>query len=346
MIRPSLSCMIDTVALTASLRKRGWMHSLSWPLKTMESFQTLFGFNDQFIRVLEQEFSVKVLARDGRFHFVGEPAQCAIAEKLIAKLGSLIDRDQTLDTGKVRYLAHLAKKDQLDLADEVFHDTVAFTYKGRRITCKTIGQGTYIRSIRENPLTLAIGPAGTGKTYLAIAMAVVALRTKQVERIILTRPAVEAGEKLGFLPGDMAQKVDPFLRPLYDALFDIIGSESYQGLIEKGTLEVAPLAFMRGRTLSRAFIILDEAQNTTAEQMKMFLTRIGLHSRCVVAGDLTQVDLPTAKKPGLTIAAEVLQGLEGVGIVRLDRHDVVRNELVQRIVAAYDAYAPGGNGTA
>jgi len=217
-------------------------------------------------------------------------------------------------------------------------DVVAITHRGRRIRCKTLGQKEYVSAVREGELTLAVGPAGTGKTYLAMALAVVALKNKEVERIVLTRPAVEAGERLGFLPGDMTQKVDPYLRPLYDALYEIMGVESYQRLLERGTLEVAPLAFMRGRTLSDAFIILDEAQNTTPEQMKMFLTRLGAGSRCIVTGDLSQIDLPKGKKSGLMEAVQVLRGVEGIRIVELTAKDVVRHELVQKIVRAYEAF--------
>ena len=218
---------------------------------------------------------------------------------------------------------------------------VAITHRGKQIRCKTLGQQQYVQSIREHDLTFAVGPAGTGKTYLAMALAVVALKNKEIERIVLTRPAVEAGEKLGFLPGDMTQKVDPYLRPLYDALYDFMGVDSYQKLVERGVVEVAPLAYMRGRTLSDSFIILDEAQNTTSEQMKMFLTRLGFNSKVVVTGDVTQTDLPVGKRSGLAEALEVLRDIPEIGIVRLTSKDVVRHELVQRIVDAYEAYTTG-----
>ena len=214
-------------------------------------------------------------------------------------------------------------------------DVIAITYRGRQVKCKTLGQKQYVDAIKENTATFAVGPAGTGKTYLAIAMAVVALKNKEIEKIILTRPAVEAGEKLGFLPGDLAQKVDPYLRPLYDALHEMLGVDAYQRLLERGAVEVAPLAYMRGRTLNDAFIILDEAQNTTSEQMKMFLTRMGMGSKMVITGDVTQIDLPLGKKSGLVEALEVLKGVEDIGIVEMTGKDIVRHELVQRIVEAY-----------
>ena len=223
------------------------------------------------------------------------------------------------------------------------HDVIAITYRGKQVKCKTLGQRQYVKSIKDNLMTFAVGPAGTGKTYLAIAMAFVALKNKEVERIILTRPAVEAGEKLGFLPGDLAQKVDPYLRPLYDALHEMLGLDAYQRLVERGAIEVAPLAYMRGRTLNDAFIILDEAQNTTSEQMKMFLTRMGMGSKMVITGDVTQIDLPIGKKSGLVEALEVLKGVEDIGIVRLTHRDVVRHELVQAIVKAYEKYALRSN---
>ena len=239
----------------------------------------------------------------------------------------------------------LAREGRLEEISEILGDVVAITHRGKRIQCKTLGQKEYVAAVRKNELTLAIGPAGTGKTYLAMALAVVAMRNKEVERIVLTRPAVEAGEKLGFLPGDMTQKVDPYLRPLYDALYEMMGVESYQRMVERGTLEIAPLAFMRGRTLNDAFIILDEAQNTTTEQMKMFLTRLGAGSRCIVTGDISQIDLPRGKKSGLTEAMEVLKDIPGISIVNLTNKDVVRHELVQKIVRAYEAWeAKEGDG--
>ncbi len=292
--------------------------------------------NDQFVRIIEQFFSVNIVLRDNGFHVHGEPEESALAQQAIGVLCRMLYNGQSIDAGLVRYVCVLVKRGMADQAETLLQNVVAFTHKGQRIRCKTLGQSAYVDSIRAHPLTIAYGPAGTGKTFLAIAMAVVALRNKDVERIILTRPAVEAGEKLGFLPGDMAQKVDPYLRPLYDALFDLLGQDTYTSLIEKGVIEIAPLAFMRGRTLNDAFIILDEAQNTTKEQMKMFLTRMGKNAKAVVTGDLTQVDLPLNKQSGLSQATKVLQQVEGISIIELTALDVVRNELVQRIVQAYE----------
>ncbi|NLC32803.1 MAG: PhoH family protein [Clostridiales bacterium] len=311
---------------------------LGMPLKNLDVYQALFGMNDQFINIIEKEFSVSIVLRDNGFRIQGNEGTKPLAKQVIDKLISLLYEGQSIDVSTVRYLCSLVLKGHGDSAEDIFHDIVAYTYRGQRICCKTAGQQEYVNAMRNSELTLAIGPAGTGKTYLAIALAVLALRNKDVERIILTRPAVEAGEKLGFLPGDMAQKIDPYLRPLYDALYDLMGQDAYVSLIEKGTIEVAPLAFMRGRTLNDAFIILDEAQNTSSEQMKMFLTRMGKNSRCVVVGDLTQIDLPQNRQSGLKIASEVLKDVEGLSIVNLTQADVVRNDLVQRIVGAYEQH--------
>lgn len=307
-------------------------------LENMEYYLSLFGMNDRNMAALEQELDVAVSLRGQELIIQGQGENVALAEQVIGKLIEILRRGEAIDGSRIRYAVALAREGRLDQMEEILGDVVAITHRGRRIQCKTLGQREYVAAVRANELTLAVGPAGTGKTYLAMAMAVVAMRNKEVERIVLTRPAVEAGEKLGFLPGDMTQKVDPYLRPLYDALYEIMGVESYQRMIERGTLEVAPLAFMRGRTLSDAFIILDEAQNTTPEQMKMFLTRLGAGSRCIVTGDASQIDLPRGKRSGLMEAMEVLQGVEGVRIVELTARDVVRHELVQKIVRAYEAY--------
>ena len=304
----------------------------------MESYLSLFGMNDRNMAVLEQELNVMITLRGQELQIQGEAADRQLAEQVIEKLIELLRRGETIDASRIRYAVSLGREGRLDQIEEILEDVVAITHRGRRIQCKTLGQREYVSAVREGELTLAVGPAGTGKTYLAMALAVVALKNKEVERIVLTRPAVEAGERLGFLPGDMTQKVDPYLRPLYDALYEIMGVESYQRLLERGTLEVAPLAFMRGRTLGDAFIILDEAQNTTPEQMKMFLTRLGEGSRCIVTGDVSQIDLQKGKKSGLVEAMEVLRDVPGIHIVELTAKDVVRRELVQKIVRAYEAF--------
>lgn len=299
--------------------------------------------NDRNMAVLEQELSVISALRGQELQFRGDAENVAAAETAVARLITLLQHGETVDPMRIRYVVSLVREGKSDLLDQLSgSDVIAITHRGRPIRSKTLGQRAYVEAVRKHELTLAVGPAGTGKTYLAMAMAVVALKVKEVERIVLTRPAVEAGEKLGFLPGDMTQKVDPYLRPLYDALHELMGADSYQRLAERGTVEVAPLAFMRGRTLSDAFIILDEAQNATSEQMKMFLTRLGANSRCIVTGDVSQTDLPKDKKSGLVEAVNVLRNVEGVAIVELTARDVVRHELVQRIVQAYEKYEKNG----
>ena len=305
---------------------------------TMETYMTLFGMNDQNVALIEQECSVTIALRGAELLISGQEADAALAESVILKLMEMIDRNELVDRSRIRYAIALAREGKVDMIDEILRSVVAITHRGKQIKCKTLGQQEYVQAIRDHDLTFAVGPAGTGKTYLAMALAVVALKNKEVERIVLTRPAVEAGEKLGFLPGDLTQKVDPYLRPLYDALYDFMGVDSYQKLLERGTVEVAPLAYMRGRTLSDSFIILDEAQNTTSEQMKMFLTRLGFHSKVVVTGDVTQTDLPAGKKSGLTEALEILKDIPEIGMVHLTSKDVVRHELVQKIVEAYDSF--------
>ena len=307
-------------------------------LENMETYLALFGMNDRNMAALEQEMEVSVSLHGNELHIRGEEENVALSERVIEKLIEILKKGEMIDASRIRYAAALAREGRLEEISEILGDVVAITHRGRRIQCKTLGQKEYVAAVRKNELTLAVGPAGTGKTYLAMAMAVVAMRNKEVERIVLTRPAVEAGEKLGFLPGDMTQKVDPYLRPLYDALYEMMGVESYQRMVERGTLEIAPLAFMRGRTLNDAFIILDEAQNTTCEQMKMFLTRLGAGSRCIVTGDVSQIDLPRGKKSGLIEAMEVLKDIPGISIVELSNKDVVRHELVQKIVRAYEAW--------
>ena len=309
---------------------------------TLDDYMSLFGTNDQNIALIETETGVSISLRGTELCITGDPAQTELAQMVIMKLLDMLRNHEIVDRSRIRYAIALARDGKVDMIDEILKDVVAITHRGKQIKCKTLGQREYVRMVRENVLTFAVGPAGTGKIYLAMALAVVALRNKDIERIVLTRPAVEAGEKLGFLPGDLNQKVDPYLRPLYDALYDLMGVDSYQKLVERGVVEVAPLAYMRGRTLSDSFIILDEAQNTTSEQMKMFLTRMGFNSKVVVTGDITQTDLPFGKRSGLIEALEVLENTPGIGIARLDYHDVVRHDLVQAIVQAYDAYEKRG----
>ena len=312
-------------------------------LENIDAYQKLFGMNDRNMAVLEQELSVVSALRGQELQFRGDAENVAAAETAVARLITLLQHGETVDPMRIRYVVSLVREGKSDLLDQLSgSDVIAITHRGRPIRSKTLGQRAYVEAVRKHELTLAVGPAGTGKTYLAMAMAVVALKAKEVERIVLTRPAGEAGEKLGFLPGDMTQKVDPYLRPLYDALHELMGADSYLRLAERGTVEVAPLAFMRGRTLSDAFIILDEAQNATSEQMKMFLTRLGANSRCIVTGDVSQTDLPKDKKSGLVEAVNVLRNVEGVAIVELTARDVVRHELVQRIVQAYEKYEKNG----
>ena len=307
-------------------------------LDSMDAYMALFGLNDQNVALVEQECGVAVSLRGSELLLTGEAEDAGLAESVILKLLEMIRRGDLVDRTRIRYAIALAREGDVDRIDEILRSVVAITHRGKQIRCKTLGQQEYVQAIRDHDLTFAVGPAGTGKTYLAMALAVVALKNKEIERIVLTRPAVEAGEKLGFLPGDLTQKVDPYLRPLYDALYDFMGVDSYQKLLERGVVEVAPLAYMRGRTLSDSFIILDEAQNTTSEQMKMFLTRQGFHSKVVVTGDITQTDLPYGKKSGLAEAIEILKDIPEIGMVHLTHKDVVRHELVQTIVKAYDAY--------
>ncbi len=308
------------------------------PIESAEEFIGLFGFREENLAMFREELDVDIQANSSEILLTGEPEKVALAKLTLEKMSEIIRRGETVDRTRIRYAIGLAAEGNADRIGEIMRDVIAITSRGRQVKCKTLGQKTYVDAIKKNTCTFAVGPAGTGKTYLAIAMAVVAMKNKEIERIILTRPAVEAGEKLGFLPGDLAQKVDPYLRPLYDALHDMLGVEAYQRLVERGAIEVAPLAYMRGRTLNDAFIILDEAQNTTSEQMKMFLTRMGMGSKMVITGDVTQIDLPAGKRSGLVEALEVLKGVDDIGIARLTHRDVVRHELVQAIVKAYEKY--------
>ena len=304
----------------------------------IEQIISVFGSFDENIKRIEQTFGVRVTNRDTELKVSGDPEAVEQAGRAVDGLLLLAAKGETIDEQKVRYLIDLVKSGNDNQIGEMAKDVVCVTAKGKPIKAKTIGQQRYMKAIQKNTITIGVGPAGTGKTYLAVAAAVAAFREKSVNRIILTRPAVEAGERLGFLPGDLQNKVDPYLRPLYDALFDMLGPETYQKYLEKGNIEVAPLAYMRGRTLDDSFIILDEAQNTTREQMKMFLTRLGFGSKIVITGDITQIDLPTDKTSGLKEALKVLENIPDIAICRLTASDVVRHALVQSIVAAYDKY--------
>ncbi len=307
-------------------------------IERMEEAINVFGSFDENIRLLEKELHVTVTNRDGELKVSGEAEEVSLAVRALKALLALSAKGEPIHEQNVRYVIGLARAGQEEKAAELAQDVVCITAKGRPVKAKTIGQRRYIESIQKNTVTIGVGPAGTGKTYLAVAAAVAAFREKTIDRIILTRPAVEAGERLGFLPGDLQSKVDPYLRPLYDALFDMLGPDTYNKYLERGNIEVAPLAYMRGRTLDNSFIILDEAQNTSREQMKMFLTRMGFGSKVVITGDVTQIDLPADKVSGLREAIRVLQGVEGIGICELTGQDVVRHMMVQRIIKAYEEY--------
>lgn len=298
----------------------------------------VFGQFDENIKLIEKTLSVEIIARNNKLKVLGEEPNVSLTIKILQKLFKMAEQGQNIDHQNIKYLLDIMGTQKEEKLSEVNEKTVVLSYLGKPIKCKTIGQVDYINQIKNNTIVFGIGPAGTGKTYLAMAMAVNAFRKNEVKKIILTRPAIEAGEKLGFLPGDLQSKVDPYLRPLYDALFEIMGEEAFEKNMEKGLIEVAPLAYMRGRTLNNAFIVLDEAQNTTAPQMKMFLTRMGFNSKVVVTGDLTQIDLPHHETSGLKTAMTVLKDVEGIGFTYLNEKDVVRHPVVQRIVEAYDAY--------
>ena len=301
-------------------------------LESMDEVLRLFGVFDENLGIIQQETGAIIKTDGGSVVITGEEEAAALAHAVVDKLLTILRRGENIDRSRIRYAVDLAKEGNAELILELLDDVVAFT---------NMGQKKYISALKRHTVVFCVGPAGTGKTYLAVAMAVLAFKNKEVEKIILTRPAVEAGEKLGFLPGDLQNKVDPYLRPLYDALYDFLGSENFHQLVERGAIEVAPLAYMRGRTLNDAYIILDEAQNCTCEQMKMFLTRFGEGSRVVVTGDITQIDLPRERKSGLIHALEVLEGIEGVSQIFLTHKDVVRHEMVQRIIKAYDRAEAG-----
>lgn len=301
----------------------------------MEHAVSLFGSFDENIKLIENDFGVSVVSRGSELKITGDAENVSLAARAVSGLMQLIGKGETLNEQNVRYVISLVREGNEDKLSSMSNDCICISAKGKPVKPKTLGQKKYVEAIKNNTVVFGVGPAGTGKTYLAVAMAVTAFRSKEVNRIILTRPAVEAGEKLGFLPGDLQQKVDPYLRPLYDALFDMLGSENFQRYQERGNIEVAPLAYMRGRTLDDSFIILDEAQNTTREQMKMFLTRLGFNSKMVVTGDITQIDLPDGKKSGLVEATKILKNIEGIDTIRFSEKDVVRHRLVQDIIKAY-----------
>ena len=305
-------------------------------IERMEDVIDVFGSFDENIKLIESELGVTVVSRDNQLKVSGEAEHVMHAVKALQGLLGLAGRKETITEQNVRYIINLVRAGNEEHINDIARDVLCVTAKGKPIKAKTLGQKRYVDAIKKNTITLGIGPAGTGKTYLAVAAAVSAFRDKQVNRIILTRPAVEAGERLGFLPGDLQSKVDPYLRPLYDALFEMLGPENYQKYVERGNIEVAPLAYMRGRTLDDSFIILDEAQNTSREQMKMFLTRMGFGSKIVITGDVTQIDLPSDKVSGLKEAMRVLGGVEDIAICRLGQADVVRHVIVQRIIKAYE----------
>ena len=304
-----------------------------------EKIHQLFGNLDENSKIIEEEYRVTMIFRGDALKISGDEKDITSATGVLDGLMELLSRGEEIKEQNVRYAIEMEKQGSVSELSRLVSDCICITSSGKPIKAKTVGQKRYINAIRENTVVFGIGPAGTGKTYLAVAMAVKAFKAHEVNRIILTRPAVEAGESLGFLPGDLQQKVDPYLRPLYDALFEMFGAEGFQRQMEKGTIEVAPLAYMRGRTLDESFIILDEAQNTTSEQMKMFLTRLGNGSKAVVTGDVTQIDLPGGKKSGLKEVIKILKNIDGITTVRFDEKDVVRHHLVQEIVKAYERYA-------
>ena len=312
-------------------------------LESMDDSIGLFGVFDENLNVFEEEIGVRIRIHSDGIAIEGDEEQVQLCRTILEKLLDMQRKGEPINRGRIRYAIDIAKDGKAEMIKEIMGDVVALTSRGKQIKCKTLGQKKYIQALKNHELVFGVGPAGTGKTYLAVAMAVVAFKNKEVERIILTRPAVEAGEKLGFLPGDLQNKVDPYLRPLYDALQEFFGLETYKQLMERGAIEVAPLAYMRGRTLNNAFIILDEAQNCSIEQMKMFLTRFGEGSRIVVTGVVTQIDLPKEKMSGLVHAIRVLDGVEGISVVKLTHKDVVRHELVQRIIQAYEKHENAKN---
>jgi phosphate starvation-inducible protein PhoH and related proteins len=311
--------------------------TISQQLENPNEAITLFGIQDVNLKRMEEELNVSIVTRGEAVNVSGEEKNVKLVEDVLKHLISLIRKGIAISERDVSYAVQMAKNGTLEYIEELYEEEITKNVKGKSIRVKTLGQRNYVQAIKNHDLIFGIGPAGTGKTYLAVVMAVNALKNGHVKRIVLTRPAVEAGESLGFLPGDLKEKVDPYLRPLYDALYDVLGVEQTQRLIERGTIEIAPLAYMRGRTLEDAFVILDEAQNTTIAQMKMFLTRLGFGSKMVITGDTSQVDLPKGVKSGLAAAQEILQKINGIAFVYLEQADVVRHPLVGRIIEAYNS---------
>ena len=307
-------------------------------ISDMSHMHAVFGDFDENINIIQKEYKVSIYSRDEDIRVKGEENAVDKACEVLSSLITVVEKGEQLTEQSVRYAISMVNEGKSDEMRSLSSDCICVSHTGKPIKAKTVGQSKYVDSIKKNTIVFGVGPAGTGKTYLAVALAVRAFKAHEVQRIILTRPAVEAGEKLGFLPGDLQNKVDPYLRPLYDALFDMMGSEAFQRNMERGCIEVAPLAYMRGRTLDDSFIILDEAQNTTPEQMKMFLTRLGFNSKMVITGDVTQIDLPDSKRSGLIEATRILKNIDGIAINRFSEKDVVRHRLVQDIVKAYEQY--------
>lgn len=307
-------------------------------IQDMSRIHLIFGDFDNNINIIQEEYKVSIFTRDDEIRIKGDENAVDNAEQVIKTLISTVEKGETPTEQSIRYAISMTNEGNGEEVQTLTADCICVSHTGKPIKAKTVGQSKYVNSIKKNTIVFGVGPAGTGKTYLAVALAVRAFKAHEVQRIILTRPAVEAGEKLGFLPGDLQNKVDPYLRPLYDALFDMMGSEAFQRNMERGCIEVAPLAYMRGRTLDDSFIILDEAQNTTPEQMKMFLTRLGFNSKMVITGDITQIDLPDSKRSGLVEATKILKNIEDIAINRFTEKDVVRHRLVQDIVRAYEQY--------
>ncbi len=314
------------------------IQEINVPIENNNLILELFGEFDENIKIIEKEFNVDIVLREGEIRILGEELSAILAERLIFKLIDILKREKRLTKQELMYTIQLIHRGKEDKVKDLLDETICITDSGKSIKPKTLGQKRYVDAIKNNDIVFGIGPAGTGKTYVAMAMAVDAFKKKKVNKIILTRPAVEAGESLGFLPGDLQEKVDPYLRPIYDALFDILGFDTFIKYMERDLIEVAPLAYMRGRTLDSSYVILDEAQNTTNEQMKMFLTRLGFGSKAIITGDITQIDLPKGQSSGLKTITKILSGIDGIEFINLNKLDIVRHPLVQKIIEAYETY--------